>query len=425
VTPTAVRLLPALEVAIVLVLTALITRDLGGSRRAQVLAAITTALSGYLVAGHLDDTAEFDFLVWALVVWLLVRLLAGGDPRQWLIVGVATGIGLENKDTLVFLGAGLAVGLLLARRWDVVRSPWAWAAIGIAIVIWLPNLIWEAANGWPQFALAAHIAAQAADNRASLVPLLWLFTGPFLFPVAAAGLLWVLRAREAAPWRPLGIAAIVGIALTYVTGGKGYYAMGSVPVFIAAGAIRLDGWLARGRLSARVAKAVSFTAAAALSGALVAYLALPILPIATYAKTSLPTTVTDTAEQIGWPELTQTVDGVVAALPADQRARAMILTGNYGEAGALELMGTNLPPVSSGHNALWNWGPPAADLTVVVRVGDWTEQDWDPYFTGCHVVATIDNGLGIPNQEQGQHVSVCTGLRASWTDIWPNLRHLD
>jgi hypothetical protein len=303
-----------------------------------------------------------------------------------------------------------------------VRSPWAWSAIGIAVILWAPNLIWQAANGWPQFALAAHIADQAADNRAQLLPLLWLFTGPLLFPVSIAGVVWVLRAKDAAPWRAIGIAAIVGIVLVYVSGGKAYYAVGTAPVFMAAGAIRLDGWLSRGHRRVRWA---TFAAASALSGALVSYLALPILPVAEYAKTSLPTTVTDTAEQIGWPQLTQTVEGVVSTLPADQRAHAVILTGNYGEAGALELMGTGLPPVYSGHNAYWNWGPPPADRTVVVKVGDWTEADWSPYFAGCHTVATIDNGLGIPNQEQGQHISVCTGLLQSWTAIWPHLRHLD
>jgi 4-amino-4-deoxy-L-arabinose transferase-like glycosyltransferase len=142
------------------------SRDLGGSRRAQVLAAVTAALSGYLGAGHLDTTTEPDLLVWAIIVWLLVRLLGGGDRRLWLVVGVTTGIGLENKDTLLFLGAGLAVGLVLSRRWDVVRSPWAWAAPLIAILLWAPNLVWEAANGWPQITMASRIAGYAADNRA-------------------------------------------------------------------------------------------------------------------------------------------------------------------------------------------------------------------------------------------------------------------
>ena len=193
VSPTAVRVLPALEMGLVVVLIALIARDLGGSRRAQVLAAITAALSGYLGAGHLDTTTDPDLLAWAVVLWLLVKLLAGGDQRLWLVVGVAAGIGLENKDTLLFLGAGLAVGLVLARRWDVVRSPWAWAAIGIALLLWAPNLAWQAANGWPQLTMAHAIAGYAADNRAQVVPLLWLFTGPLLFPVSAAGLAWVLR----------------------------------------------------------------------------------------------------------------------------------------------------------------------------------------------------------------------------------------
>ena len=158
VSPTAVRVLPALEMALVVVLVALMARDLGGSRRAQVIAAIIAALSGYLGAGHLDTTTEPDLLAWAIVLWLLVKLLAGGDRRLWLAVGVTTGIGLENKDTLLFLGAGLAVGLVLARRWDVMRSPWAWAAIGIALLLWAPNLAWQAANGWPQLTMASRIS---------------------------------------------------------------------------------------------------------------------------------------------------------------------------------------------------------------------------------------------------------------------------
>ena len=419
VSPTTIRLLPALEMAIVVILVALIARDLGGSRRAQVLAAITAALSGYLGAGHLDTTTEPDLLAWAIVLWLLVKLLAGRDRRLWLAVGVVTGVGLENKDTLLFLGAGLAVGLVLARRWDVVRSPWAWAAIGIALLLWAPNLVWQATNGWPQLTMARAISQYAADNRAQIVPLLWLFTGPLLFPVSAAGMLWVLRSKAAAPWRPIGIAALIALALVVVSGGKAYYSIGIASVLMAAGAILLDRWLARGHFRF---KAASFTTAAVLSGALIAYLTLPILPLATYATTSLPATVPDTANEVGWPQFVSTVEGVVAGLPADERAHAVILTNDYSEASPLELLGTGLPPVYSGHNSFWSWGPPPADRTVVVHVGDWRPADWSQFFVGCHVVAYVDNGLGITNGEQGTAVSVCTGLRAPWTTLWPDLR---
>ncbi|MDQ2788817.1 MAG: glycosyltransferase family 39 protein [Actinomycetota bacterium] len=419
VTPTAVRVLPALEMALVVVLVALIARELGGSRRAQVLAAVTAALSGYLGAGHLDTTTEPDLLVWAVIVWLLVRLLAGGDRRLWLVVGVTAGIGLENKDTLLFLGAGLVVGLVVARRWDVARSRWAWAGLAITLLLWAPNLAWQAANGWPQITMAAQITGYAADNRAQTLPLLWLFTGPLLFPVSAAGLVWVLAAKAAAPWRALGIAALVALALVVVSGGKAYYAIGSLPLFMAAGAILLDRWLARGH---RRLKAGGFAAAAAISGGLIALLTLPVLPVTAYATTSLPASVPDTANQVGWPQFVATVEQVVAALPPAERAHAVILTNDYSEASPPLLLGAGLPPVFSGHNAYWGWGPPPDDRTVVVHVGDWRPADWNQFFIGCRDVAHIDNGLGIDNGEQGTAVSVCTGTRAPWSVMWPALR---
>ena len=419
VSPTAVRVLPAIEMGLVVVLVALMARDLGGTRRAQILAAITAALSGYLGAGHLDTTTEPDLLAWAVVLWLLVKLLAGGDRRLWLAVGVVTGIGLENKDTLLFLGAGLALGLILARRWDVVRSPWAWSAIGIALVLWAPNLVWQAANGWPQLAMASQISGYADDNRAQFVPLLWLFTGPLLFPVSAAGLAWILFAKAALPWRAIGIAGVVALILVFATGGKPYYAIGTASVWMAGGGVLLDRWLGRGHA---LLKASAFAGAAVLSWSLIVLLTLPILPLATYVTTSLPATVPDTANQVGWPQFVATVKQVVAALPPNERARAVILANDYSEASPLILLGTGLPPVYSGHNSYWSWGPPPEDRTVVIHVGDWRPTDYATYFTGCRDVAMIDNGLGVDNAEQGTSVSVCTGLRESWSSMWPALR---
>jgi 4-amino-4-deoxy-L-arabinose transferase-like glycosyltransferase len=419
VSPTAVRVLPAIEMGLVIILVAFIARDLGGSRRAQVLAAITAALSGYLGAGHLDTTTEVDLLVWAVILWLLVRLLAGGDRRLWLVVGIVAGIGLENKGTLLFLGVGVAAGLVLARRFDAIRSSWAWAAVGIAVLLWAPNLAWQAAHGWPQLTMASRISAYAADNRAQTVPLLWLFTGPLLFPVSAAGLAWFLAAKEAAPWRAIGIAALLALVLVVLSGGKAYYAIGSAPVFMAAGAILLDRWMTRGHPRL---KALGFGVAAVLSGALIALLTLPILPVTDYARSSLPAAVPDVANQIGWPRFVATVEGVVNSLPADERSRAVILTNDYSEASPLILLGTGLPPTYSGHNSFWDWGPPPADRTVVVHVGDWRPEDWSAFFVGCRDVAHIDNGFGIMNAEQGKAISVCTGLRATWSEMWAALR---
>jgi hypothetical protein len=324
-----------------------------------------------------------------------------------------------REQGVLFLGAGLAIGLVLSRRWDVLRRPWAWGGLGIALLLWMPNLVWQATNGWPQVTMASQIAGYAGENRAQVVPLLWLFTGPILFPVSAAGLVWVLGSKAAAPWRAIGMAGLVALVLVLVSGGKAYYTIGIAPLFMAGGAILLDRWLRRGH---RRLRAAGFAAAATVSGALIVYLTLPILPVATYATTSLPSDVPDTANEIGWRQFVATVEHVVAALPPGERARAVILTNDYSEASPLVLFGTGLPPVYSGHNAYWDWGPPPADRTVVVHVGDWRPVDWSRFFVGCHDVAKIDNGFGIQNSEQGKAVSVCTGLRAAWSTMWPALR---
>lgn len=417
VSPTAIRILPAFVAGLVVLLAGLTAREFGGSRRAQLLAAITTAISGVLAEGHLDHTTTYDLLAWALILWLVVRLLGGADRRLWLAVGLVAGIALENKDTPVFLGTGLAVGVVLTRRWDVLRCRWTWAGLALALVVWAPNLAWQAANGWPEITMAHAIAGNADTNRVTFLPMLLLFAGPLLFPVSIIGLAWLLRSTTAAPWRALPVAFCVIVALDLMMGGKFYYACAFVPVLIAAGSIVLDRWLAGGHMRVR---GTSFASAATLSGAMMAVLVLPIVPAATLASTPIPTLYDVSEQQIGWPQFVATVTSVVDALPPAERSHAVIVTDNYSEAATLELLGSGLPPVYSGHNSFWDWGPPAADRTTVVLVG------MNPYWwpAECSPVAQIDNGYGLDTEEQFQWVSVCTGLEMPWSEIWPNLRHV-
>ncbi len=422
VSPTAIRLLPALAAALVVVLTGLMARELGGSGRAQVLASMTAAVSGVLAEGHLDHTTTYDLLAWAVILWLVIRLLAGADRRLWLAVGLAAGVALENKDTPIFLAAGLAVGLVLARRWEVLVSRWTWAGLALALPIWLPNLVWQAGNGFPEITMAHAIAGDTAANRVLLLPMLLLFAGPLLFPVSIAGLGWLLRSRAGSPWRALGVAFTVIVGLVLASGGKFYYAAAFVPVLIAAGTIVLDAWLDEGRPRLRTA---SFAATSILSGALMAVIVLPGLPPATLASTPIPTLYDTSAEQIGWPQFVSTVQKVVDELPADQRSHAVVFTSNYSEAAALELFGSQMPPVYSGHNSYWYWGPPGADRTTVIVVGQGNPAFLNRYFETCQYAAVVDNGYGLDNQEQSKVVSVCSGLIGPWAEIWPELRHFD
>ena len=299
---------------------------------------------------------------------------------------------------------------------------WVLAGIGLALLIWLPNLAWQATHGFPQLALAGGIAADTSAGDLLLVAALQpILAGAFLFPLFFTGLWWLLRAQDGHTGRALGWAYLGILALTLVTRGKLYYPVGLVPVILAAAAAPLDRWLARGRSRLRT---MGFAAAAGGSLAVGALIGLPLLPPSLLAH--LPSDLNAAAaEQIGWPELVVGVQSVVDGLPHADASRAVVLTANYGEAGALTLLGgERLPPVFSGHNAFWDWGPPPEVRDVVVVVGNWSP-DQLGQFGACEQQATLGNRFGIDNEERGAGVWVCRGMPRPWSRAWRRLRHLD
>lgn len=420
--PFAVRVLPALASGLTVVLVAGIARDMGGSRLAQVLAAVTMGLSGLLAAGHLGSTATYELFLWTIVMWLVVRLLDGGDARLWLAVGLVAGIALENKQTALILGAGLAGGLVLARRWDVLRSPWLWLGGLAALLLWLPNLAWQAVNGLPQLEMARDIASEADENRIMLVPQLLLLAGPLLFPILIIGVWWLARAEGARQWRAIVAGFAVVIVLVLLSGGKSYYASGMFGPLMAAGAIPVAAWLERGQ--GRVRGAI-VAVAALCSGLLMALIALPILPPATLAQTPIPDIYPESAEQVGWPELVGVVRVAADTLTPEERADAVVFTLNYGEASAVRVLGEDLPPAYSGHNGYGDWGPPPEEAAVVILVGPRDAAGWRWAMGSCVSRGQVDNGVGLANEEQDAGVWVCRDRPASWAETWPRLVHLD
>jgi hypothetical protein len=261
------------------------------------------------------------------------------------------------------------------------------------------------------------------DNRLLLIPMQLLLSGPLLFPVAIAGLVWLLRAREGRPWRAIGWAYLVLLGLLLATSGKGYYAGGTLPLLMAAGAVVVDRWLEGGRPRLRVGV---FATTAACSGLIACVLLLPIVPLASVGSTPIPAIDGDVANEVGWPAVVSTVTGVVDGLTPEDRSRAVIFTANYGEAGALQLLGpVDLPPVYSGHNSYAAWGPPPERLTVTILVG-WTgaASAYGQWLGPCDRAATIDDGYGIPNEEQGAGVWICRQRPVPWDEAWPALAHV-
>jgi 4-amino-4-deoxy-L-arabinose transferase-like glycosyltransferase len=419
-TPRGLRVVSALTVAVVVVVVSLIARELRAGAVGQLVAAAGTAASAFVLAvGHLLSTTTFDLLVWTATLLLVARILGGGDERLWLAVGVVVGIGLENKQLPLLLVASLGIGLALDRKLvSTLRSPWLWGGAAAAFVIWLPYLAWQAGHGWPQAELAEDIRRdEAGESRATLIPLQLLLVGPLLVPVLVAGVVGLFR-RPLRPWRAIGFAYPALLAILFATGGKPYYAAPYLLALLAAGAVVTEAWLTNPVRGALVAAAVVSTAVVSVG------LALPVLPVDRLADTPVAEVNEDAIETVGWPELVRTVAQVHGSLPPAERATAVLFAGNYGEAGAIDRFGPalGLPRAYSAHNAYARWGAPPASAGPVIVVGDPFP---DGAFDGCRPAATVDNGVGVDNEEQGGTIFVCRRPREPWATLWPRLTHLD
>jgi len=411
------RLPAALAAAAVTLLTALMARDLGGGRFAQALAAVTMALSTYvLLSGHLLVTSTIDLLVWVTVTWLVLRILRGGDPRLWLAVGVTTGLGFLNKELPIVLLLGLLVGVLLTpSARGALRSPWLWGGMAIAAAMWAPVLLWQADHGWPQFTLAGQIR----DEYGSVGQRIGFFALQIVLFSIGAAYLWITGVthlwRDEA-WRTYRVFAwawLFVLIFFVITAGQGYYPSGTYPVLIAAGAVVFE----------RRPRHRGIVRVVVISSILLLPAALPILPASTLSDSPWSGPGETQLETVGWPHLVDVVAAAYATIPAAERDHAGVFTANYGEAGAVDRFGPahGLPRAYSGHNGYGLWGPPPPDTGPVVVV--WEDGPPSDFFDGCKAFERITGP--VSNEETDRtSVYVCSGPINGWASAWPDLVHL-
>jgi 4-amino-4-deoxy-L-arabinose transferase-like glycosyltransferase len=424
--PLALRVVPAVVTGLGILITARIAQELGGDRVAALVAAACAAGSAFALAtGHMLSTSTVDLFAWTVLSWLIVRALRDGG-RVWLVVGVVAGVALLDKVLVAGLLGALALGVLAVGPRAAFRDRWLWGGAVVALAIGSPYLVWQAVHGWPQVAFAQQVATVGNGGSAPrwAFPLYQLLdVSPLLVPVWVVGL-WALARRESMrPARAFAVAYGVLFVLLLAAGGKHYYLAGMYPVLLAAGSVVIVERLRAGAGRGRVAVVATVLA---VNVVVIALLMLPFLP----PRPGNPELGVQpiAAETVGWPDYVATVSGVVRSLPPDERAHTVILTSDYGEAGAIDLVRAHpdhadLPPVYSGQNSYADWGPPPESATTVVAVGlDPTRlQRW---FTSVRFVARIDNAAGVANEARGAPVWVASGRRAGWVEIWVQVRHL-
>jgi Dolichyl-phosphate-mannose-protein mannosyltransferase len=423
------RFFAVLAQSIAMVVAGLMARELDGRRWTQIVTALATAISPVALGmGTMFQYISFDFLWWVLGAWFMMRLLKSEDPRWWLGIGAVIGLGMLTKYTMIFWAAGIVVGILLTRARRYLASPWLWAGVVVSVLIFLPNLIWQFRHDFVSLEFLRHIHARDVEigrTDGFLVQQLDASANMIVLPLWLAGLWYYFFSRDARRWRPLGWMFVVPLLLMFLARGRSYYLAPAFPMLIAAGTVVWDEWLSSRRrsiaLTGRAVTWLGLVAGAILAGALV----LPIAPVNSKLWKITAEVHDDFSEQVGWPELVETVARIYGGLPQAERARTAILVGNYGEAGAIDLYGPayGLPHAISGINSYWYRGYGKEEPQVVILVG-FSAKSAHRLAANCELAGHNTNRFHIVNEESRDHpdIFVCRGITIPWPEIWKKVR---
>ncbi|HVC68145.1 MAG TPA: glycosyltransferase family 39 protein [Acidimicrobiales bacterium] len=409
------------------VLAGLLAREFGGRRTAQFLAALGAAtMPAVLGADYLFGPTSLDLLFWTALAFVVVRIGRTENPRLWPVAGAVLGLGLSNKHSIGLFAVALVVGIVASGGGRQLVNRWFVIGVVIAGAFTIPDVWWQATNHWPTIEMTRRLNQ---ENGGTAHIATWV-VGQFFEVTLALAWVWVVGIRwlwrsDRPMWRALVWAyGLLFVFFALTTGGKVYYLAAAYIYLLAAGAVRVEGWL-----DARTVRLRRLLVCTALSTLLTLPVVLPVLPANgigwTYGANK------ELGETVGWPQFLGTVRAVWDSLPPSQRARAVIFTADYGEAGAINELGRSvgLPGAVSGHNNEWFWGPGNPDATTIVAVApgpvDVTGYAalLERYCTHVRVAARFTNPEGIHNQEWGGHVYICTGLKRPWGESWSSLRH--
>lgn len=425
------RLPCALAMGGVTVLTAALARDMGGGRTAQTLAALAAALCPYYLGfGGFYSMNAYDALIWAVAFWILVRIIRGGDSRWWLAFGVVCGLGLMNKMGMAFFGAALVVAMAATPMRREFLRPQLYLGGAIAALLFLPYVVWMYAHDWAPFEFMHNASTRknADTNPLQFFLELIITMNPFYAPIWIGGLAYLAFGKGVRAYRPFAIIWVALFLFYSLQNGKAYYLAAAFPPILAAGGVLYGQWLSRRKTAWPRYAAVGF---AVLAGLLLTPMSLPILTPAGYQRFEATLGLAPPAsekghvgaplpqhfsDRFGWPELAAAVAEVYNALPEEERARCVILTNNYGQAGALEYYGPalGLPRVICPHNTYWFWGPGEVEDAVIIGVGGYSEERMNALWASHEFVRRMETPYALDRSG----IYVMRGLKVPIDDVW-------
>ncbi|MBZ5722115.1 MAG: glycosyltransferase family 39 protein [Acidobacteriia bacterium] len=433
------RSMAAVGAAGIIAITMLIAWRLGGGRFAQALAGLcAVAAPMYLASGSLFTMNIFESWFWMGCAYVLIRIIQTGNSRLWIWFGVLAGLGLMNKHSASFFGLAVVVGLVLTAQRKEFAKRWIWVGGVIALLIFLPNLIWQVQHHFPTLEDLHNVAESGKNVVLSPVAFVVeqiLVMHPLLFPVWLSGL-WFFLMGRGTKYRPLGWIYLTLLVIFIFLHGKDYYLAPAYPMLFAGGAVAIDDWLNRGWMTARkLWPKAAIVAVIVASGAFLAPAVLPLLSpenqVAYRQRFHLEDQKTEVnhvgplpqmfGDQFGWPELVEQVAAIYNSLPPEQRTKTAILAGNYGEAGAIDLFGPKygLPTALSGHQTHYFWGTMGftGDTVITIQYG--------PHFLSgmCDSVKPVGMHSHPWGMAEENHELYLCHLKRPLAEMWEDQKH--
>ncbi|MDB5093470.1 MAG: hypothetical protein JWO85_1571 [Candidatus Eremiobacteraeota bacterium] len=407
-----------LAAAALVFLTVRLARLLGGAGGAAAAAGIAAAVAPiFLGLFSTFNTTVFEPLAWTAVAYALARSALLDDRRALIWSGVVAGVALEAKYALASWLVALALGVAITSERRLFARRELWIGLALMVLIAVPSVVWQAANGWP----FVELLRAAGDKNAAVSPIAFMLNqvvvmNPLFAPLWIAGLAAPFVWRDLARVRFISIAYVVVTVLIVAGHGKDYYLAAAYPALFALGGVALERVV-----RSAMARAAYLGAAVALS-ALIAPVTMPILPPAAlagymrslhftpqqqekgFAGTALPQ---EFADQLGWRDFVREVGAAFEALPPDVRARTAVLVDNYGEAAAIDIYGApyGLPGALSGHNQYALWGLRGQEPQHILRV----HRRIEPYCRDVRVVGTTASPYAM-SFENGKTIAFCRDL---------------
>jgi len=436
----ALRFLPAVCGAVIVLLAGLMAWEMGGGRFAQGMAALSVLIGPTFLGNHALMTINvFDQFFWVVCAYVLIRLIRTGNPTLWLWFGLFAGLGLMNKLTMPFFGAAVIGALLLTphRRFFLQREIWLGGVIALAL--FTPYLVWLATHNWASLDWMINYGSGSKTAQASFLS--WLYmqvitVHPFTLPIWLSGLYFCFLTTDGRPYRVLGWIFIILYAVFFLLKAKFYFLSPAFPMILAAGSVHVERWY--NKKQPRWLKPAYISALVA-GGLLSAPLALPVLPPKALVKYLAPLggnagikmeqleeaeLPQHFADQFGWETMVERVAEVYNSLGPYDKAQCAIFASNYGEAAAVDFYGPayGLPRAISGHNTYHLWGPGDSSGQVLIAILSESDEGMlKELYDEVVTAGRNDCELCMPHERQ-KVFFLCKGLKVSLEAVWPQLK---